>query len=503
MNELVTSSAEPSYLTLLALTVAPFNQEDDSNFFFKSEQIEQRINLLQHLIRASDKVALLFAEKGFGKSALLLQLQQVMAEDVRICCIDAQSFLDSKELILHCLRTFGADDNDIRLSSNHLELLQQRCLSLQNFNIKPLLLIDDADQLSEDNLTVILDWLSWQGDDRFLLQAILTAKNAMPELNTVHGRIQRVDLPTFTEAELSAYLAYRLAAAGYQGKLPFKPKVLKQIFKKSGGNPELINQLAHQELLGIKPVSSSKVVNLGAGLKWLGFGLLTALLILLLVFQDKVNTLFSPAEDGPEFGQLSELVPESPITTVVTDSESGTLEIVEDSAFAEVEPLEIESENISPDTKEEGREELETLIAELSNSETEELVNQLEPENIAQMDSRETTEEVLTPPKEIDVVKDSSPEEWVLQQDDDSYTFQMMGSWDKKKVLDFIDKYELSGDIAIFKSKRNGQIWYALIYGVFENKNVALQASNTWPEAHKSLPKWLRRFDSVQQQIQK
>jgi DamX protein len=500
MNEFVTSSAEPSYLIPLALTAAPFNKADDLEFFFKSEQIEQRLNLLQHLIRASDKVALLFAEKGFGKSALLLQLQQAMSEDVRICHIESKSSIDSKELILHCLRAFGVDDNDIRLSLDHLELLQQRCLSLQKLNIKPLLLIDDADQLSEKSLATILTWLSWQENDQFLLQAVLTAKNTMPELNTIHGRIQRVDLPIFTETELSAYLTHRLSVAGYQGELPFKAKVLKQIFKKSAGNPELVNQLAHQELLGIKPVSASKAFNLAVGLKWLSVGLLTISLILLLVFQDKINILFSPIEEDTQFDQLSELVPESPVATVVANSELNASRPVEElfateSSFA--------GETTKLDTEEQGREELEALIAELPVVESDAVASQVETEEIANTNIQQDYDEVLTSPKAIDIKEINNSQEWVLQQDSNYYTFQMMGSWDEEKVIDFIEKYELTGDVAIFKSKRSGRSWYALIYGVFESKDEALQASNAWSATLKTLPKWLRRFDSVQKQIQK
>ncbi len=489
MNEFVTSSAEPSYLIPLALTTAPFNQLDDSTFFFKSDQIEQRLNLLQHLIRASDKVALIFAEKGVGKSALLTQLQQLMSEDVRICRIDAMSLASSEELVVHCLRAFGVDDNDIRLSSDHLELLQQRCLSLQNFNIKPLLLIDDVEELSADSLVIIIGWLSWQKKDQFLLQAVLTAKNAMPELNTIHGRIQRIDLPVFTETELSAYLTHRLAVAGHQGKLPFKPKVLKQIFKKSAGKADLINQLAHQQLLGIKPISAFKTINLASVFKWLGLGILTIIIILLLVFQDKINTLFSPIEDEVVLDQLSELAPESPITLVVADSKPIETEIVE-------------KDNSDLTAEEQERAELEALIAEIPNPEPKEQAP-LELEEIAPVNSENASEKVTTTIKPLNKEVENNSQEWVLRQNSNSYTFQLMGSWDEKKVVDFIDKYGLSGDMAIFQSMRNGQTWYALIYGVFESKDQALQASDAWPEKLKGLPKWLRRFDSVQQQIQK
>ena len=90
---------------------------------------------------------------------------------------------------------------------------------------------------------------------------------------------------------------------------------------------------------------------------------------------------------------------------------------------------------------------------------------------------------------------------WIMQQAAEKYTFQLMGSWDKKEVSDFIEKYALTGDVAEFESLRNGRIWYALIYGVYDSKQAALNASKLWPAPLNTLPTWLRRFDSVQKQI--
>ena len=500
MNEFVTPLAEPSYLTPLGLTVAPFNPVEDSKFFFKSEQIEQRINLLQHLVRASDKVALVFAEKGCGKSTLLMQLEHTMADDVRVCRIDADPSIDSAELILHCLHIFGVDENEIRNSTKHLELLQQRCQRLRSLNIKPLLLIDDANWLLEESLATLLSCLSWRENDQFLLQAVITANHAMPELNTIHGRIQRIGLSSIAETELAAYLAHRLAAAGYRGELPFKEKILKQIFKKSAGNPELINQLAHQQLLGIKPVQGLKIFNLTSWFKWLGVGLLAVSIIVLLSFQDKINKLFSP-EKGTQFDQLSEVSPEPSIAMVIADNNTSEMASLEELLPTEAGIVEEEKTDIS--TEKEGREELEALLAELPIPEVEDIVSQAEVEKIADTDIKQVTEEALTSPKLNDKSTDDSSEQWVLQQDSNFYTFQMMGSWDEEKVNDFIKKHQLTGDVIVFKSKRSGRLWYALIYGVFESKEIAQQASNTWPATLQSLPKWLRQFESVQQQIQK
>lgn len=505
MNEFVTSSTEPSYLTSLALTAPPFSPTDSVTFFL-AEQTEQRLNLLLHLVRASDKVALLFAPKGVGKSALLSQLQNNMADDVRICFINASPSIETKTLIVHCLREFGVDDNEIRLSENHLELLQQRCLSLQHLNIKPLLLIDDAEQLSEDTLVLILSWLNWQSNDHFLLQAVLTADHAMPELNTIHGRIQRVDLPALPEAELAAYLYHRLESVGYKGELPFKTNVLSYIYRKSSGNPAQINQLAHQELLGIKPTSDN-TAKIRMWLKWIGVGLVVALIALALLFQDKINTLFLPTEKQLDLEPLSELIPEPEITAVIADSDSQSSEIQTNTQVEDLVDLARTNIDENPEVKlhkedDQGRKELEALLAELAISEQKE--TKIEPASKPTVQAiQNRVKEVVTPLEPKDNTRSYNREEWILHQDKNNYTFQLMGSWDEKNVVEYIKKYKLKGDVAIFKSKRNGQVWYALIYGVYETKEKAQQATTSWPVTLKKLPKWLRSFDSVQQQIQK
>jgi len=92
-------------------------------------------------------------------------------------------------------------------------------------------------------------------------------------------------------------------------------------------------------------------------------------------------------------------------------------------------------------------------------------------------------------------------EEWVLSQPSSRYTFQLMGSWEREEVYDFIEQYALVGDVAVFESMRNGEVWHVLVYGSFTSKQAAIEASAQWPAPLNTLPSWLRRLDSVQQQI--
>lgn len=167
MSEFVTPSVEPSYIVPLALNMAAFDPAQDQQFFFRGEQIEQRFNLLLHLVRASDKVALLCAQQGMGKSTLLMQLQQAMGDDVRLCLINGRTLLEPTALTLHCLRELDVAEQEIQSSTDYNGLLKQRCQQLQRLNVKALVLIDDIDALSQQSISMIMEWLSWRENEQF------------------------------------------------------------------------------------------------------------------------------------------------------------------------------------------------------------------------------------------------------------------------------------------------------------------------------------------------
>lgn len=506
MSEFASPSAEPNYIARLALQSAPFNTAVESVIFFKGEQIEQRLNLLLHMIRSTDKVGLLVAEKGLGKSVLFTQLQSNKTDDLRICRINGHASLTSMDIIMQCLSAFGVDDNDVQFSNDHLILLKDRLSGLRQLNIKPLLLIDDIDLLAEEPLMVLMDCLSWQKNEVYLLQAVFTSKRELPALANIHGRLQQIDLPALSEQEVLLYLEYRLDAAGYHGEAVFSPKDLKQCYRQSAGVPASINQWAHQHLLGmkstftnpIKKINTERVMPL---LRWSGLGLLVLSLILLLLFQDTINGLFSPKIED-------ELVIEKPFTS-------------QDESLAKV----IIGEDKITSSAQAEREELKSLVSELAldiaipedgaNTLSQDEImppapapaqTETEKQKETEMEMQTTVSKPLLDPEPV-LKKELSPaihqKKWILKQSATDYTFQLMGSWDKQEVAAFIEKYALAGDVAQFDSKRNGRVWYALIYGVYDNKQAALDASSTWPAPINTLPSWLRRFDSVQQQIKK
>jgi len=493
MSSIANSAVEPNYLTRLALNSAPFNNSiTEPASFFHGEQIEQRLNLLLHLLRASDKVPCVVAPPGGGKSALLSQLKHSAGDELRICHIEASSSLTAEVLIEQSLSAFGVDKAEINQTKDFKSLLKNRLQRLIKLNIRPVLMVDNCDFVNAEQLAVISECLSWQGEEGFLLQAVLTASKVMPEWSQLNGRSQRVDLPNISEQELPHYLMHRLVAAGYVGEMPFSQKDLKYFYRQSKGLPAKINQFAHQKLLGISKAQSAVSFNpakLLALLKWIALGFLVISLISLLIFQKQINALFS--ENAHQ----------------IIDEEIAPLPFnEEDEALATVI---VEDDKITS-SDQAGRDELTSLVANLPVDDEMEPISLSEPVielELQDIDAETLQEksdsiEKIVPPEPIKAV--SSPmhrEDWIQEQQASNYTFQLMGSWEHSIVEEFIDKYALTGEVAEFESMRNGRVWYALIYGVYPDKKTALTASKNWPAPLNTLPSWLRRFGSVQKQI--
>ncbi len=484
MSSIANSAVEPNYLTRLALGSAPFNNGiTNIGSFYRGEQIEQRLNLVLHLLRASDKIPCLVAPQGGGKSTLLSELKQSAGDELRVCHIEASPELTAEIVMEQCLRDFGVDAVEIAQTKDFESLLKTRLERLIKLNIRPVLLVDNFDSVNVGTLSVINKWLLWQGEESFLLQAVLTASNVLSEWNQLDGRSQRVDLPTLSEQELPHYLMHRLVAAGYAGEIPFNQKDLKYFYRQSNGLPAKVNQLAHQKLLGIS--SGNKVINFNLAkyfslLKWAGLGLLVISLILLLVFQQQINALFSEQDREATSEQIHAL----PFKEA---DEALTTVIVEDDKVTSLEQA--------------GRDELASLVATIPDDIELISASESHEEVVATKQEISSTGNVAQPETSMTANSETHQESWIQQQKSSDYTFQLMGSWEHYEVQEFIDKYALTGDVAEFESMRNGRVWYALIYGVYSDKNTALKASKQWPAPLNTLPSWLRRFDSVQKQI--
>ncbi|MAL50121.1 MULTISPECIES: AAA family ATPase [unclassified Methylophaga] len=559
------AAAEPKYISRLALQSNPFSAEVTEAGLYMGPEIKQRLDLVLHLLRASDKIPLLYGSNGLGKTTTLKALMNRGGDDLRFCLIQAEPSLTIQFMVSRCLQVFGAPQEST-LGSNNLQLLQQRLQQLQTLQIRPVLLIDDISKLAEPLLQQLKTWFDWQHEGNYLWRAVVTDVTA-DVMASQNERIQPLLLGPIPQQETAAYLLQRLQGVGFNGDSPFDNKALIRFHRQSSGVPAALNHLAHKFLLGQgKPVQlpfsfKFPAVSLRWN-KWFGLVPLGVLFALVLFYQQQINDLFVADKSTIEDDVLNTDALTEDLPMVVVDepeeltsvAEADRQELVE--LLEELEQTDIEAEpttdsdveaaieTISPTDEVEPEPEQEVAadvlldpveiieqpsqtadseesIADVvtvnddSSSEIEKVTSETAEEQEVEPPS---TPEQINPPIELipepatttekadtafsDLVDTTlKDKEWIMQQSATDFTFQLMGTWDRSEVDSFVEKNELTGNVAVFESMRNGEVWYAVIYGVYPSKQVAMRDSQQWSSPLNKISPWLRRYDGVQKQI--
>ena len=93
-------------------------------------------------------------------------------------------------------------------------------------------------------------------------------------------------------------------------------------------------------------------------------------------------------------------------------------------------------------------------------------------------------------------------EAWLLQQEPDHYALQLAAGRSEQNIKAFINRHGLTGEAAYFKSTRNGDDWYCILYGTYSDYDQAKQALNALPNRLRRNRPWVRTLSSVQASIE-
>lgn len=249
--------AAPPYLSRYKLRESPF--ANGARFFYADPERAQTLNMLQHLTQYSEELLLVSGPAGSGKSTLLEQYLARADDDWKVCRVSASETPDPGQLFLAAARCFGlhtdgvAGDALLGALQEHLNHLQQ--------TMTPVLVVDDADKLSDDALEIVVRLAELPGEHGKLVRTILFADSAiLPRFDSARfasgPKPHRLDLKPLDEAQTIAYLQHRLATAGFAGGPVFLPRDLKRIHKQSLGWPGGINLQAHEVLMSKRSGSS-------------------------------------------------------------------------------------------------------------------------------------------------------------------------------------------------------------------------------------------------------
>lgn len=241
------------YESHFGLTAKPFSMVPNPEILFLSKNHENALTYLEYGLSEKVGFILLTGEIGAGKTTLIRYMLNKMESQIDIAVIFNTNFT-SDQMFRRILSEFEVpcDTTD---KERHLQLLYQFLIDRYAQGRHVLLIVDEAQNLSDDALEDIRMLSNLQTDDRILLQIMLVGQ---PELKS------RLDMPDFRqlaqriavnyhitpldEEQTRHYIGYRIHKAGGEPDL-FAPEAINMIFAHSGGIPRSINLMCDTALV--------------------------------------------------------------------------------------------------------------------------------------------------------------------------------------------------------------------------------------------------------------
>lgn len=253
------------YKTYFGLRERPFAIAPDPSFLFMSELHREALAHLLYGVKSDAGFVLLTGEVGTGKTTICRCLLEQIPETSKVAYV-INPRLSVVELLATICDEFGIEyppgNNSIKL---FVDLINEYLLAAHAGGYKPVLIIDEAQNLSYELLEQVRLLTNLETNERKLLLIIMLGQPELrqklfrPELRQLQQRITaRYHLGPLSRRDTFSYINHRLDVAGAQRKL-FKQSALRKIFKLSGGVPRLINLLCDRALLGAYVQGEGKI----------------------------------------------------------------------------------------------------------------------------------------------------------------------------------------------------------------------------------------------------
>ncbi len=252
------------YTTYFGFREKPFKLVPNPDFLYLSKNHEIALAHLSYAVSQGDGFVVITGEVGTGKTTLCRIFLEQLAEGIESAYI-FNPRLDSVQLLTAICNEFG-----IRTNSNNLkqllDVINGYLIMKNKAGRKVILLIDEAQNLSVENLEMIRMLSNLETTRNKLLQIILVGQPELAdmldsyELRQLAQRISlSAHLTPLTKAETAGYIEHRLFIAAQRQTNLFTPRACRLIHKFSKGIPRKINIAADRALLTAYSLNRSKV----------------------------------------------------------------------------------------------------------------------------------------------------------------------------------------------------------------------------------------------------
>jgi len=241
------------FLDYYKLREQPFGVTPDPRYLYFSPAHREALASLFYGIEMGRGFLALIAQPGMGKTTILFQLLERLRGSAHTAFL-FQTQCDSSQLIRYLLDAFGLQDHDhdpVRMHAQLNEFLFREALAGR----RVVLVIDEAQNLSDSVLETVRLLSDFEAPDRKLLQIVLAGQPELanrlshPGVSQLRQRIAVLKgLEPLSAEEVERYMSHRLQVAGYDGPELFTSAALRLIAERSRGIPRNINNISFNAL---------------------------------------------------------------------------------------------------------------------------------------------------------------------------------------------------------------------------------------------------------------
>ena len=497
-----------AYYSRYGMDRDPFPDTVD-DIYFLTPTLQQRLQLIRHLLLSSRQLILITGENGAGTSALCRYLASRTNEPWWIQEITAAPSSDQRELLGMILGCPPPEPN----STDEHEQLLNRLKQLQNQGLQPLIILDNAHLLAEPQLHLLLRLSQLSHENQRYRIILAGQKNLQQRLlqlvgdDLAHGIMHVVQLDPLPLSQVSAYIAHRLESCGSSGDL-FGHSQYNDIAVVSGGLPGRINSLARQALQSPRNLTlpySARNVLLGSVS---GFWFRTvAIGIAAIVIMTVVLTFSQREETSAEDTRLGY---SAPVLSPPGRSEAAEPVHEVSRAIAQDELMDSSTPRLTT-TEQERKQADKRAPMEVAgrdpdppagketDSEESKTIKSFSGDNPVQAESlnRPPTSEAL--PGFPAVLGRG----WLERLPAESYVIQLIGAHELQTIRRFLGyKPALPGELALVVTSKDNRAWYLLLTGPYEDREAAVAGITGLPDYARQNRPWPRSSAAIKAEIQ-
>ena len=241
------------YENFYGLKEKPFQIVPNPAYLFMSPVHENALTYLEYGLMENVGFILLTGEIGAGKTTLVRRIMDMFESEKEIAVI-FNTNVTVDELVSLILRSFDLKP-EAGSKNKNLEIFYNFLIEKYAENKQVLLIIDEAQNLTDEALEEVRMLSNLQSDEHHLIQIMLVGQ---PELRAKLKKpanspfAQRIAVNFFlsglNKEETQSYIKFRLEKAGGRTDI-FCPDAVSMIYEASGGIPRSINLICDSALV--------------------------------------------------------------------------------------------------------------------------------------------------------------------------------------------------------------------------------------------------------------